>query len=86
MIRAHAHSNKHRAEILASKRCGCFYCYALFSPREIKEWTDQDLKGQGQTAICPKCGTDSVLGDKSGYAITREFLARMYSHWLQDKE
>jgi hypothetical protein len=36
----------------------------------------------GQTAICPRCGIDSVIGDESGYPVTREFLAAMKAHWF----
>jgi hypothetical protein len=34
------------------------------------------------TAICPKCGVDSVIGECTGYPITEEFLDDMYSFWM----
>ena len=37
IIRAHRHSIRHREEVLASERCGCFYCCAVFPPWEIKK-------------------------------------------------
>ena len=76
-IRAHKHSCMHRAEIEASATCGCFYCSSIFPPSEIIEWIDH-----GQTAICPKCPVDSVIGSASAYPISREFLQRMYEHWF----
>jgi acetone carboxylase gamma subunit len=36
----------------------------------------------GTTALCPYCGIDSVIGDKSGFPITKEFLEKMYQHWF----
>ncbi len=35
-----------------------------------------------QTAICPRCGIDSVIGDKSGFALTPTFLAEMKKAWF----
>jgi hypothetical protein len=79
---AHTHSSHHRAEILASTLCGCFYCCATFRPDAIEEWTDSDAAGVGQTALCPKCGIDSVLGDKSQFEVSKEFLKLMKSFWF----
>jgi len=77
-IAAHQHSIRHRCEIEASERCGCFYCLAMFGPDSIVEWLDEG----GGTALCPKCGIDSVIGTASGYPITTEFLKRMNRHWF----
>lgn len=55
----HMHSSKNRSEIENSRFCRCLCCLVEFSKKSIKEWTDND-----QTAICPKCGVDSVIGDK----------------------
>jgi hypothetical protein len=35
---AHKHSSFHETEILASEKCGCFYCFRTFDPSEIEEW------------------------------------------------
>ena len=77
-IRAHKNSSLHRSEIERSERCGCFYCLESFSPREIHEWIDSDA-----TAMCPRCGIDSVIGSASGYSLSREFLQRMHNHWFE---
>ncbi|PSJ59651.1 cytoplasmic protein [Pseudaminobacter soli (ex Li et al. 2025)] len=74
---AHKQSIRHRGEIEASGIRGCFYCLETYSPTEITEWTDE-----GQTALCPRCGIDSVLGDASGVPITSDFLTRMSRHWF----
>lgn len=80
-IRAHGRSHHHRHELLASERCGCFHCGQVFSPSEIVRWKD-GVKGIGQTALCPKCGLDSVIGDKSGYPLTTRFLTKMKKYWF----
>lgn len=74
---AHKHSSKHREEILKSEQCGCFYCEKTFGPHEILDWTDDQ-----QTALCPKCGIDSVIGSTSGFPINKEFLHQMCEHWF----
>jgi len=74
---AHRHCSFNRAELQSSSECGCFYCCAIFSPDDIVEWIDG-----GQTAICPKCPVDSVLGSASGFPITPEFLEEMHAKWF----
>jgi hypothetical protein len=74
---AHRHSIRHRAEIEASDLCGCFYCERIFSREQIGEWTDD-----GDTALCPHCGIDSVLGSASGFEITAGFLSQMRAAWF----
>jgi hypothetical protein len=79
--RAHRHSIRHRKEVLASETCGCFYCCRTFSPAAIVEWTDK-WEGEGQTAICPHCRIDSVIGSESGYPVTEPFLKAMHERWF----
>ena len=74
---AHKHSSKHRSEILKSDLCGCFYCEKTFEAQEIVDWIDDQ-----QTALCPKCGIDSVIGSASGFSINNEFLHQMCEYWF----
>lgn len=84
--KAHQYSSGHRKQVLQSKLCGCFYCLEIFSPREIEEWIDNDEAGIGQTALCPKCGVDSIIGSEAGFPLTREFLQVMHDYWFSNKE
>lgn len=79
-IQAHTYSSSHREQITRSEVCGCFYCLAIFNPHEIQEWISE--KDGSQTALCPNCGIDSVIGSESGFPITREFLEKMHRHWF----
>lgn len=86
-ITAHSTSIRHRVQILDSDVCGCFYCLAIFKPSEIEEWCDCESIELGgkkvcQTALCPYCSIDSVIGSASGYPITKEFLSLMNRHWF----
>lgn len=80
---AHARSSNHRDELLRSAVCGCFHCCARFPPSEIEEWIDENDEGVGTTALCPKCGIDSVIGSSSGCPLTPEFLGKMNGVWFQ---
>lgn len=78
IVEAHKHSIRHRKEIQESESCGCFYCLEIFPPDEIVDWFDG-----GECAVCPRCGIDSVIGDRSGYPIDKSFLKAMRSHWFE---
>jgi hypothetical protein len=80
VVAAHRHSSRHRHELEASERCGCFYCLAVFVPQEIGSWLNE---GDG-TALCPRCSIESVIGSASGLPITREFLGEMHRHWFNE--
>ena len=77
IIEAHDHCDCNKDELMESSVCGCFFCLNIFSPKEIKEWTPL-----APTALCPHCGIDAVIGDKSGYPITEEFLGKMKKYWF----
>jgi hypothetical protein len=80
-IAAHTHSANHRDEVLRSAQCGCFHCLSVFAPAAISEWVDE-VDGTGTTAMCPRCGIDSVIGDASGFPMDRAFLKGMQMHWF----
>lgn len=50
---------------------------ATFRSDEIKDWCDTESDPEGTTALCARCGIDSVIGDASGYPIIKEFLEEM---------
>ncbi len=72
---------KNRVQILESEICGCYHCCEIFKPQLIKDWVDE-VDGIGQTALCPKCGIDSVIGSASGYTVSRELLMKLNRHYF----
>ena len=86
IIKAHDHCRNHREELLKSELCGCFFCLAIFKPWSIREWLDVENGRAGPTALCPNCGIDAVIGSKSGYPITQEFLKAMEKYWFDTNE
>ena len=75
-LRAHVFSTHNRNALAKDKLCGCFDCIKVFSPSEIEEYTEED------TALCPYCGNDSVIGESSGFPITEDFMLRMHRRWM----
>jgi hypothetical protein len=76
-IAAHKHASKHRVEIDASTRCACFFCFRTFPRAAIKAWIDAE-----QTALCPSCGVDSVIGSAANVRLDDGFLRGMHAHFF----
>ena len=90
LLAAHPHTFNNRAELEASRLCGCCSCMEVFPPDDIVAWTGLEMSNfnehdtaDGETALCPKCGSEALIGDKSGYSITPDFLGRMNQAWFQ---
>ena len=58
------HSCRNHAELKQSLKCGCFSCGRIFDATEVEDYTDD-----GETALCPYCDVDSVVGDASGIEL-----------------
>jgi hypothetical protein len=74
---AHGFSSRHREKLEHDEVCGCFHCQKIFSPSLIVEWVDDE-----NTAVCPFCGIDSIIGVSSGFPITKNFLMKMHNVWF----
>ena len=90
LLAAFRHTTKNRAEIEASRLCGCCYCMQSFSTDEVVAWAGLDFSqldnpdaADAETAVCPRCGGEAVIGDKAGFDITPQFLSRMNEAWFQ---
>lgn len=80
-IAAHRHSINNRLEVMRSALCACFDCLATFPSSTITGWTDD-----GDTALCPRCGNDTVIGDAAGHPLTPALLEKLHSHWCGDDD
>ena len=77
IINAHKFSSRHRHILRDSAFCGCFYCLDIFDYKNIKAWCDDE-----DTALCPNCSIDSVIGLESNDLLTQEFLKAMQEYWF----
>jgi len=80
----HAHKRTFRNEqtLSASTDAGCFYCCETYPASQVTDWVSE--RQGGRTAICPRCGIDSVLGSSAGIPLTPEFLRAMEQYWFGD--
>jgi hypothetical protein len=74
--RLHRHTRANRNELEASEACGCIACERIYFPSEIVNWLG------GETALCPHCGVDAVVGSASGIPITPGVLKRAHERWF----
>ena len=51
--------------------------YRMYLSSEVEDYTDE-----GETALCPYCGVDSVIGDASGFQLSEGFLQSMHKRWM----
>ena len=72
------HTLNNRMEISKSSRCGCISCRTIFAATEVVDYIDA-----GQTALCPECGIDAVIGDATGVELTAELLATMNKKYFE---
>ena len=77
---AHKHSFKNRKELSGEKMCGCFYCGKIFPAAEIEDWYEEN--DGNETAVCPYCYIDSVIGESDEYPLTKEFLKEMNEYYF----
>ncbi len=77
LVLAHQNCKHNCKQIRRSVFCGCYQCGEIFKPSylQTEDWTDG-----GETALCPFCGMDSVIGDAAGFPISEVFLSEMKEH------
>ena len=61
-----------RRALSGAQICGCYYCLGEFDADQIAEWVDDN-----DTALCPRCGIDTVIGFETGGA-DKELLLQMH--------
>lgn len=75
----HSRSSKNQDAIQSAKQVGCFDCLAIYPAVEVTDFIDNTPCGD---AICPRCGTDSVLADDGSHALSKELLGAMHKRYF----
>ncbi len=71
-------ATENREMLTQSKTAACYHCGNVFDAKSVTYFL---AEGVG-TAVCPNCGTDSVIGDVSGYEFTKENLEQLKKFWF----
>jgi len=90
LMAAYRHTTHNRAEIEASSTCGCCQCLQVFPSDEVVAWAgldfsqlDQPDTADADTAVCPRCGGEAVMGDRAGFQLTPQYLGQMNEAWFE---
>jgi hypothetical protein len=78
LLALHRACSHHRKLLTTSKICGCFNCLSVFGHAEIHKWIQRN-----DTALCPRCEVDAVIGDVSHPGLTRQTLEEMHKRWFE---
>ena len=73
-VEAEKFSQNNRSSLERSSQCGCYHCEELFFPAAITEW-------DGDTALCPNCQFDTVIGDRDR-TINAVILKSLKTYWF----
>lgn len=61
-------------EIANATICGCYQCKSIFSAGAVKTFIDDK-----RTALCPRCGIDSVLPN----ITDTDDLVKLHQRWFE---
>lgn len=76
----HQYSISNKENVLSSNKCGCFFCQKIFDSKLISNHYINDKNGE--TAICPFCGVDSILPDNT-VDLSTDLLEAMHKVWFE---
>ena len=76
----HRLSSRNRDTVQGTRACGCFHCLRTFDAAAVVDWT-REGDGQEETALCPFCGSDSVMPAREGAPIDPGVLKAMQVYW-----
>jgi len=62
-----------------SQQCGCYSCCEIFPAVEVVAYCDRAI--HNSTALCPRCGIDSVLPD-AWIELSTELLVALEKRWF----
>jgi hypothetical protein len=74
--RIYQHSRLNRQFMVPGSACRCFHCLKEFPAEDVSHWTDR-----GKTALCPRCGIDSVLSN-SADELTDDLIRRLQATYF----
>ena len=78
MRKAHKYTNENYKMLQHEQNCRCIYCRKEFSSLRIDEYTGDN------TALCPMCGIDAVIGELSGYKFDDDEALMMHTFFFKN--
>lgn len=62
-----------------SAQAGCFQCLNVFPADAVNSWIADK---PNRTAVCPRCGIDSVLADSMGLDVSADLLEALHNRYF----
>jgi NAD-dependent SIR2 family protein deacetylase len=71
------YATSNEQDLRNSDQAGCYYCKKIYLASDVTEFIEDE-----RTALCPKCGIDSVLPSNSSIKLTPKNLAELNKYWF----
>jgi len=78
MRKAHKFANDNLWYLHEEQECVCIYCLSRFNSKDIEDYYMDD------TACCPVCWVDGVIGEKSGYSFDDDEARMMHDFFFKN--
>lgn len=75
----HEHTFQNREEIEHSTMCGCASCCKVFPAKDVVNYYSD---AHGDTAVCPECAVDAVIGDACGLPVNEQVMQQLARAWF----
>lgn len=75
----HKHTFQNREEIERSTMCGCASCGTIFPAKDVVDYFSDTA---GDTAVCPECAIDAVIGDACGLPVNEQVMRQLNKAWF----
>lgn len=82
LLRAHTYTLDNYPMLFAQQACVCIYCKERFASHAIRDYSYSE-KG---TALCPKCGIDSIVGEYAGFELSDAFIEKMHEYFFDNND
>ncbi len=60
-----------------SDMAGCYYCKNIYPSNEVTDFLETE-----RTALCPRCGIDSVIPSNSPIKLSPKNLSELNKYWF----
>lgn len=73
-------SSNNKKNLVGDVVCGCYFCLTIFRSSAITDWVDN-----GETALCPNCGIDTVLPDVANPFLLMQAKEKWFTGQSKEK-
>ena len=82
----HGHCFRNQEYLQKAEKIFCMSCLNTFAPNDIKDWIEEITGNLENTALCPRCSTDSLVSEiipGLNIKITPELLIALHVEFFE---